>query len=199
VTKRSGGFTGPPESPAFRVWLPSWRCQLLCPREPVSVPHAPGLHSSGLSSGFVADPRFLRNPPLLRFVAKPFGLAPALQRLQLTKPAVPPAFPPFSGGNGGHALLSFGTSQVSSTGPLKKHLPSSCPSRSFIPDLRRSQEPEPQGIPSGGSAFPLFRRVPPAWCSRPTASATLLERGSVAAYFFGSETRKLSRVISVSS
>jgi hypothetical protein len=36
------------EGPAFRVWLPSGRCQPFRPRKPLSAPHALGLHSSRL-------------------------------------------------------------------------------------------------------------------------------------------------------
>jgi hypothetical protein len=39
----------------------------------------------------MARTRFLRSNPFLRFLAKPFGLAPTLQRLPLTRPAALPA------------------------------------------------------------------------------------------------------------
>jgi hypothetical protein len=96
-TKRSNGLAVPSESPAFRVWLPSWRRQLLDPRKPVSVSHAHGLHSSGRCSDPAAEPRFPKVCPLLRFPLKPNGLKPALQRLLLATSAAPTGSPTLFG------------------------------------------------------------------------------------------------------
>jgi len=95
--KRSNGLAAPSESPTSRVWLPSWRCQLLDPRKPVSAPHAHGLHSSGLRSDLAAELRFPRVCPLVRFSVKPNGLIPALQRLSLATSAAPTGSPTLFG------------------------------------------------------------------------------------------------------
>jgi hypothetical protein len=60
----------------------------LHPRKHLSASHAHGFCPSGPRSGPVALLRFPGEAPLLRFPAKHFSLAPALQRLKLTQPAV---------------------------------------------------------------------------------------------------------------
>jgi len=97
VTERPNDLAVPSGSPAFRVWLPSWRRQLIDPRKPVSVSHAHGLHSSGRCSDPAAEPRFPRACPLLRFFVKPNGLTPALQRLSLATSAAPTGSPTLFG------------------------------------------------------------------------------------------------------
>jgi hypothetical protein len=96
-TKRPNGLAVPSGSSTYRVWLPSWRRQLLDPRKPVSVSHAHGLHSSGLCSDPAAVPRFPGAPPLLRFPVKPNGLTPALQRLSLATSEAPTGSPTLFG------------------------------------------------------------------------------------------------------
>jgi hypothetical protein len=160
VTKRSNGFTVPPESPAFGVWLPPWRRKPSCPREPISAPHALGLRSSGPCSGWVAGSGFPSNLPLMRFLARPHGLTPALQRLALTSPAAPPALPPFSGKSGARALLSFGTSQVSFRRIFEEAPAFFMPLAPFSP-----QPPKKPGAGAPGDSFqrldiPLFRGAP---------------------------------------
>jgi len=56
-------------------------------------------------------------------------------------------------------LLSWASAPpgLASAGSQGKRLPSPCPSRSFLPGLRRCPAPEPQGVPSDGPAFPPFQ------------------------------------------
>jgi hypothetical protein len=128
----------------------------LSPTGTFSAPHAHGLRSSEPCSDLKAGPGFPQNLPLPRFSARPHGLTSAPQRLSLPRPAGPSAPPPLSDGSGALALPSLRTSRVFLRRTLEEASSSSFPSRSFPPDLRRSQEAEPQGLPSAGSAFPLF-------------------------------------------
>jgi hypothetical protein len=187
ATKRSSGVTVPPESPVFRVWLPSGRRQPFHSREPFSVPHAPGLCSSGPCSDPTADPRFPLDLPLLRLCARPHGLTSALQRFVLVGPAVSPALPSFSDGSGVHALLSLRTSQVVIRRTFERVPSSLVPLSPFL-----SQPPK---MPRAGAPGASFQRRGVSRLStgahllgvpdRPS-SATLLEREPVAAYFFSS-------------
>jgi len=87
----------------------------------LSTPHAHGLCSPGLFSGLAAELRFPRALPLVRFRTKPFGLAPTLQRLAPTRPAVP------------YALIFFFRSECGLCPPELRHLPGFLP-----PDIGRS-------------------------------------------------------------
>jgi hypothetical protein len=181
----------PPGSPAFRVWLPSWRRQLSDLREPVSAPHALGLRSSGLCSDPAANPRFPKDLPLLRFRAKPCGLTSALQRLAPAEPAAPPALPPLSGESGDLALLSFRTSQAFLRWTFEEVSSLSVPLPPFPP--RPPKKPRPL---APGDSFqrpgisPLSRGAGLSGVPGRLPSATSLEREPVAAYFFGSELPK---------
>jgi hypothetical protein len=57
------------------------------------LPTLMGFALQGFSSDLVAVPRFPKNHPLLRFPAKPHGLAATLQRFSLTEPAALSALP----------------------------------------------------------------------------------------------------------
>jgi hypothetical protein len=187
LTGRSNGDAAPPERAAFRVWLPSWRFQPSRSREPVSVPHAHGLRSSGLMSDHVAGLRFSENLPLRRFSAKPHGLAPTLQRLTPTGPAALSARPIFRVGIELLALLSFCTSQVFFRRIFEEVSSLFVPFPLFF--FRSPKKPE-AGAPRVSfqrpGISPLSRGADLLGVSGRLSSPAPLEREPSAAYFFSS-------------
>jgi hypothetical protein len=154
----------------------------------VSVPHALGFRSSGPFSDLVAGSWFPKNPPLLRFPAKPHGLASTLQRLPLTGPAAPSALSFFQMRVEVLALLSFCTSQVSLHRIFEEASTFFVPFSLFL--FRLPKKPE-TGVPRDS-----FRRFSVSLLSKGAhlpgvydrlSSATSLECEPVAAYFFSSE------------
>jgi hypothetical protein len=132
----------------------------------LSVPHAHGLHPPELCSDLVANPRFLKSSPLLRFLVKPYGLTPTLQRFPLTKPAALPAPGAYYGARWSHCSpglrhlpgslsLNIERSSFLLSAPLVLSLPTSEDAdnwnlRGFLPATQR---------------FPSFKGRPPAWRS----------------------------------
>jgi len=171
---RPDGVALPSGSPAFRVWLPSWRRQPLDPRKPVSAPHAHGLRSSRPFSEPAADPKFPKDLPLLRFPTRPIGLVQALQRLALAGSAAPSSSPTFFRSEWGPCPLELsrlpgflppdmGRSFFLLPAPLALCLP--------IPEETRKWSL--RGSLPAARHLPSFEGHRPAWRSRPTASATL--------------------------
>jgi hypothetical protein len=97
------------------AWLPN-------PWGSFSTPNARGLRSSELFSFRVIEKPSRALSPLLRFLAKPFDLAPALQRVCPTWKAVPLVAPECLARVGTVALLSFPTSQALPPATLGKDL-----------------------------------------------------------------------------
>ena len=132
----------------------------------LSTPHAPGLYSSGLCSSFVAGSKFPCILPLVRFLTKPFGLVPTLQRLQPTRPAVP------------SALSFFFRRECGLCPPEFWRLPGFPPldirrSLSLLPALltlsfltsEEANNRSPKGFPPAAWHVPSFEGRPPAWRS----------------------------------
>jgi hypothetical protein len=160
------GLTGPCKSPTLRVWLPSRRCKLFCPRKPLSAFHALGLRPSEPCSSLMAHTRFPEHDPLLRFPAKPVSLTSTLQRLPLTKPAVQPA--PRHTLMAGWCPCSLELRRLSGLPPLDMGRSTFLPPAPLVlcsSSFRRNSKPEPQGFPSNGIAILLAKDASPSGVS----------------------------------
>jgi hypothetical protein len=178
---RPTGVATPTGSPAFRVWLPSWRREPFRPRELSRFPTLMGFALQGVDPASWPALGFPKDLPLVRFRTKPCGLVPALQRLVPTRPAVPSALPAFlSAANVAFALLSLGASQVHFhrtwgeaspfslplplfSSQLPKKLKAGAPGDSF----RRHGTPPFRGAPTC-LAFPTGCHLPPFWSMNPS-------------------------------
>jgi hypothetical protein len=137
---------------------------LLAHGSTLSASHALGLHPPELCSALVAHSRFLKSDPLLRFLAKPSGLTPTLQRFPLTRPAALPAPNAYYDARWSHCSPGFW------------HLPGylsldierstfllSAPLVLFLSASEETNNRNLRGFLPAIQRFPSFKGRPPAW------------------------------------
>jgi hypothetical protein len=130
----------------------------------LSTPHALGLHPSELLSDPVAHSRFLKSAPLLRFLTKPFGLAPTLQRLSLTRPAVLPAPSAYYGARWSHCSHGFPRLPGLFSSDMERctfHL--SAPLVLSLLTSKEANNSNLRGFLPTNRHLPSFEGRPPAW------------------------------------